>query len=151
MRKWKSDLFRATLGLEAAAAADPAGTQCAIMKEQEKYNTTDCCLVSTSTQSQTIHDTQVFTLCTLNLMYRTVLYSLLPFSHTHSHTHTHTHTQLPKHLRPEAESWKPSGHKQVKLPSVLEQVPNVQISADWEHSSISDTKRGTASTFSSNL
>lgn len=48
VRKWKSDLFRATLGLVEAAAAEPAGTQCAIMKEQEKPDTTGCCLVSTS-------------------------------------------------------------------------------------------------------
>ena len=64
-----------------------------------------------------------------------------PVSRSLSLTHTHTHTQLPKHLRPEAEITKPSGHKQVKLPSVLEQVPNVQISGDWEHSSISDIQR----------
>lgn len=50
------------------------------------------------------------------------------------------HTQLPIHLRPDAESWKPSGHKQVKLPWVLEQVPYWQISGDWAHSSVSDIK-----------
>lgn len=55
------------------------------------------------------------------------------------------HTQLPKHLRPEAESWKPLGHSQMKLPSVLMHFPNVQISDDWVHSLISDTQRETVS------
>ena len=59
----------------------------------------------------------------------------------HTHTHRHRHTKLPKHLRPEAEIWKPSGHKQVKLPSLFEQVPNKHISGDWEHSSISETQK----------
>lgn len=53
-----------------------------------------------------------------------------------------TRAPLPKHLRPEAEIWKPSGHRQVKLPSVLEQVPKVQISGSWEHSSMSGKKQG---------
>lgn len=68
--------------------------------------------------------------------------SLSTGAHTHSATLSLSGSlpqpRLPIHLRPEAEIWKPSGHRQVKLPSVLEQVPKVQISGNWEHSSISE-------------
>lgn len=136
MRKWKSDLFRATLGPaeEAAAAAEPAGTQ-------EKSNATACCFVSSSTQRPTIQTHNIYTLhVKLDARENLTAWFTIFLSHAH------THTQLPKHLRPEAETWKPSGHKQVKLPSVLEQVPNVQISGAWEHSSMSDIQTHTQRT-----
>lgn len=133
VRKWKNDMFRTTLGLVEAAAAEPAGTQCA------KSNRL---LLSLHQHSETDYtDIAGFTPCTLNLIHKSSsFHSLFPSSLSHF-PHTSTQTQLPKHLRPEAEIWKPSGHKQVKLPSVLEQVPNVQISGSWEHSSISDKQR----------
>jgi len=124
VRKWKTDLLRATLGPVKAAASEPAGTWCAIMKELEKSNTTACYLTSPFFTVESMH------------VINSYCFPLLLYPYKGS--------QLPKHLRPEAESWKPAGHKQVKLPSVLEQVPNIQISGDWEHSSISDMQRKTS-------
>lgn len=141
VRKWKSDMFRTTLGLVEAAAAEPAGTRCA---------KSDCCYKSPRALRDRLY--RYTGIYTLNLIHKiSWFHSLFPLSLSLSLSHTPTQTQLPKHLRPVAEIWKPSGHKQVKLPSVLEQVPNVQISGSWEHSSISDTQRETASTTSSDL
>lgn len=44
---------------------------------------------------------------------------------------------LPWHLRPVEDRANPSGHRHLKLPSVLLQVPKAQISGSSTHSSIS--------------
>ncbi len=44
----------------------------------------------------------------------------------------------PTHLFPVEDSWNPSGHSHLKLPGVFTHLPKMQISAVWEHSSISE-------------
>lgn len=127
MRKWKSDTLRTTLGLAeaaAAAAAEAAGARRAkpLLPGLQQHSQPDYTVVLTR---------RTLNLTANHLMISSPLFLLLSLSNAP------TRAQLPKHLRPEAEIWKPSGHWQVKLPSVLAQVPKVQISGSWEHSSMS--------------